>query len=344
MNKKVIDDVIKKAIEDEVFPGAAIASGTKDSILFSEVYGNRQLIPRKKIMTTNTMFDIASISKLVTTFIVLKLVEDGKLSLKDKITKFFNVPKDKEDITIEHLMTHTGGLAAHIMISDFTDDPKKVAEVILNSDLSYKLGEQVEYSCLGFILLGKIAEMAGGQDFDILANQIVFNPLSMNQSVYNPSPEFEYAVTEYDNEKGKWLEGVVHDENARFMGGVSGNAGVFSNLNDMQKFAQMLTRNGEPIISKKLFDQAITNHTKFSDEGRGLGFLVKHKTVISCGNIFGEGSFGHTGFTGTSIWVDINTGLYVVFLTNRVHPVRANTKLIEFRKVIHDTVISEYVS
>jgi CubicO group peptidase (beta-lactamase class C family) len=206
-----------------------------------------------------------------------------------------------------------------------------------------KPGENVVYSCLGFILLGRICELVSGTGLDHLAQQLVFNPLGLKNTGYTPKMQGNtFAATEYCSTSGVWLNGVVHDENARFMGGVSGNAGVFSNINDCAALAIMFANKGNGIVPQALFEAATQNLTTHCEEGRGLGFAVKGRAAVSCGNIFSQGSYGHTGFTGTSMWVDGETSQYVVFLTNRVHPTRENNQLAGFRSVLHDVCAREY--
>jgi len=348
---EVIDELMYRGLEDGVYPGAAISIGDKSGELFRKVYGHRQILPEKKPMEKDTLFDIASLTKITsTTMVALKLIEERKLSLNNTLGSFFETPKDKGNISIFHLMTHLSGLAAHDQIYNLVKGPDDVVSHILDMDLLNTPGKAVVYSCLGYILLGKICEAAGNNTLDKLAKQCVFDPLGLKSAGYNPTQGnnsgYTFAVTEFDNKTGTWLEGVVHDENARFLGGVSGNAGVFANIEDMAGFALMFSGKGRTksgsIISESLFEEALKNHSPHCEEGRGLGFAVKAAMPVSCGSIFPVGSYGHTGFTGTSLWVDAETSQYVVFMTNRVHPTRENEKHIPFRREIHDLCAKEY--
>jgi len=345
-NAKNIDELIRKGLKDEIFPGAAISIGDKNGELFRAAYGLRQILPHELPLEGNTLFDVASLTKLFTSLIALKLIQDNRLNLSDTLSKFFDAPSDKSAITIQHLMTHTSGIAAHEHVYNLVEKPSDTAAFILNMELLNTPGKAVVYSCLGYILLGKICEMLGGNTIDNLAKQWLFKPMELDSAAYNPSNKHTFAATEFDATTDKWLCGVVHDENARFLDGISGNAGIFANIEDMARFAMMLTNKGviegKVIIEKGLFEEAIKNLTPHCPEGRGLGFEVKSGVLISCGNNFSVGSYGHTGFTGTSLWVDIETGLYVVLLTNRVHPTRDNAKHIPFRRELHDLCAAEY--
>ncbi|MCL2405564.1 MAG: beta-lactamase family protein [Defluviitaleaceae bacterium] len=340
--------LINQAIQDGMFPGAAISVGDKNGELFRATYGQRCLYPQQLPAEPDTLFDLASLTKIIsTTMVALVLVDMGKLKLSDKLSQFYDTPACKQDITIHQLMTHTSGLPAHVPLYKLSPTPQHVYSTILNQPL--KPDGDVVYSCLGYILLGKICEIIGGATLDKLAHRYIFAPLGLQTIAYNPCAKTHtFAATEYCNISEMWLSGIVHDENARFMGGVSGNAGLFADINDCATLAIMLANKGmhnsQTIINRGLFDTAIHNHTTHCSEGRGLGFVIKGHTPVSCGDIFPVGSYGHTGFTGTSIWVNAETSQYVVFLTNRVHPTREDNRLAAFRGLLHDCCAKEYTA
>ena len=346
LNIKNIDDLINRGLEEKIFPGAAISMGDKNGELFRGTYGFRQLFSHKLPMVSDTLFDIASLTKLVTSLITLRLIQDGKLNLSDTLSKFFDVPKDKTEITITHLMTHTSGIPAHEHVYNFVKKPSDAPGFILGMELLDAPGKVVVYSCLGYILLGKICEMLGGDTLDKLAKKWIFDPLNIKSAAYNPDKRHTFAATELNPDTGEWLVGTVHDENARFLEGISGNAGIFANIDDMVSLAIMLANKGSAgekvIIRRELFEEAVKNLTPHCPEGRGLGFEIKSDVLISCGNVFSKGSYGHTGFTGTSLWVDSETSQYVVLLTNRVHPTRDNVAHLPFRREVHDLCAAEY--
>ena len=345
-NTNAVDEVILAGLEEKVYPGAAVAIGNRDGEIYRNFYGNRQLVPETKPIFEDTRFDIASLTKLVSSVVALKLIESGKLSLTDTLDKFFEVPEDKVDINIQHLMTHTSGLPSHLMLQDLIRNPEDAVHCILNEKEAGKPGVKVDYSCMGYILLGKICEKVSDETLDALVSKFITAPMDLKSMTYNPKQEGTFAVTEFDQLNNEWLEGVVHDENARFLGGVSANAGIFANISDMSKLALMFANKGrfndKEIVGFDIFELAIKNLTPFSDDGRGLGFEIKSKERVSCSDYFSIGSYGHTGFTGTSLWVDSETSLYVVLLSNRVHPTRDNVLHIPFRRRLHDLCANLY--
>jgi CubicO group peptidase (beta-lactamase class C family) len=333
-----VDKLIQQGLENGAYPAAALAIGIGSRVYRQEFYGS---------CSEHTLFDMASCTKILSpTMVAFRFIEDGLLRLYDTLEDFFpNVPEDKKGITILQLMTHTSGIPDHFFISDSTDDPADAAEVILNHPLEQAPGGDPIYTCMGYILLGKILEQVGGAPLDVLAEKYVFAPLGMTHTGYHPSGDI--APTELDPATGKLLCGVVHDENARFLKGISANAGVFSDLNDMIVFAKMLACNGRTedgsfFLSPATMARAIINHTPNSrGEYRGLGFNLARSPRNFLGDLMSSRTFGHTGFTGTSFAVDPETGLWVVLLTNRVCPTRANTKMIRIRSLVHNAAAAE---
>lgn len=330
--------LIRQGLEQGAYPAAAAAVGIGDRIYLKETYGN---------CTEHTLFDMASVSKILgATMVAFRFLEDGLLRLYDSVEVFFpDAPADKKDITILQLMTHTSGIPDHFFISDYTDDPADAAKVILNHPLEQAPGGDPIYTCMGYILLGKILEQIGGAPLDQLAQKYVFDPLGMTHTTYRPTGDI--APTELDPATGKLLCGVVHDENARFLSGISANAGVFSDLDDMIRFTQMLSRGGRREdgsfqLSPAMLSRATTNHTPNSKgEYRGLGFNLARSPRNFLADLMSPKAYGHTGFTGTSIALDPETGLWVVLLTNRVCPTRANVKSIRLRNLIHNAAAAE---
>jgi len=194
---------------------------------------------------------------------------------------------------------------------------------------------------MGYILLGKILEAVYGQTLDVLAETRVFGPLGMRRTGYRPAGG-NIAPTEADERTGEALRGIVHDENARFLGGVSGNAGVFSDIGDAARFASMLAQGGEGFLSAATLRLATMNHTPGHPERRGLGFCLGGTPDSFMGDLFPAASFGHTGFTGASLAVDPTTGLFAVLLSNRVHPTRRNERIFRFRRAFHNQVYAAY--
>ena len=330
--------LIQQGLEQGAYPSAALAIGIGKTIYLKQSYGR---------CTVNTLFDMASVTKILSpTMIALRFLEDGLLRLYDRVGDFFpDAPTDKKDISILQLMTHTSGIPAHFYLSEHASDPAGATAAILNHPLTQAPGADPVYSCMGYILLGKILEQIGGASLDELAQKHVFAPLGMAHTGYHPSGDI--APTEMDPATGKPFQGIVHDENARFLHGISANAGVFSDLEDMIRYAQMLALGGKlpdgtQYLAPATLRSALINRTPHSNgEFRGLGFNLAGSPKNFLGDLMGPHTFGHTGFTGTSVAVDPDTGLWVVLLTNRVCPTRENTTLVRMRSLVHNAAAAE---
>lgn len=333
-----VHHLIRQGLEQGAYPCAALAVGIGPTLYLKRTYGS---------CTENTLFDMASVSKILSpTMIAFRFLEDGMLRLYDCVGDFFpDAPADKREITIAQLMTHTSGIADHFFLSDDTSDPADAARVILAHPLAQPAGGDPIYTCMGYILLGKILEQIGGAPLDQLAEKYVFGPLGMRHTGYHPTGDI--APTELDPAAGKLLQGVVHDENARFLGGISANAGVFSDLNDMITFSKMLScdgrlDDGSAYLSPAMLRTARINRTpRSAGEFRGLGFNLAGSPKNFLGDLMGPHAYGHTGFTGTSIALDPDTGLWVVLLTNRVCPTRDNIQLVRLRSLVHNAAAAE---
>lgn len=366
---KPVRSLLAEAIGGRVIPCAAFAVGLGEEIFVSEAMGYRSLFPREEAVTARTRFDMASLSKvLATTTVALRMIEAGRLLLSDPLSRFFTeeelagCPAGRAEATVFHLMTHTSGITPHValwrMLPAMTAASEgfdtAVAGTILRSEAVCGVGEQVHYSCMGYILLQKILERIGGKGLDALARELVFRPLGMASTGYLPfgdnlnHPEADAAATELSPLHGYYIRGHVHDENAHFLGGVSGNAGVFSTLEDCVSFAQMLSLRGEiphgagkRLLSRRVFDLAVQDYTRGKNESRGLGLQLRPPlpALSAAGDLFAYGSYGHTGFTGTSLYVDAETGLWAVLLTNAVHLGRDKTEFFRVRRLFHNTVM-----
>ena len=335
----------------EAFPGAAVAIGVGHHVFVRQFFGRRQTRPTVLPVTEDTLFDLASLSKLVaTSMVALKFIENGKLKLNDNIGLFIDNTGNYADCEILHLLTHTSGMPAGLPLFEMSHKDKNVLNTILDSEKQYKAGKEVCYSCMGYIVLQHILEKVGGETLDKLSQNYVFSLLEMNNTCYNPVSihKTPIAATELYPHSGEWATGHVHDENAYFLGGVSGNAGVFSTLDDMINFAIMcsekgIAKNGEEYLPRKLFDLAIKNYTPAKAESRGLGFQLKGDQSSPMGKLMSKGSYGHTGFTGTSFYTDFETGLWGILLTNAVHYGRDNrNEYFTLRRKFYDTIIAEY--
>ncbi len=341
-----VNNLMEQAISDSVFPGAVLLFGIDDSFLYEKSFGHYTYNKTSQPVKTNSIFDLASVSKVVgTTSAAMILVDRGKLKLDEKVItylpEFNNNGKDK--ITVRNLLLHNSGLPAFKKYYDKYSTAKEVINDIMNLKLIYEPGTKYVYSDLGMITLQKVIEKITGTTLDKFLKKELFEPLGMNLTMYNPPCNLKQncVPTEIDNFwRMRLLQGEVHDERAYLLNGVAGHAGLFSTAEDLSKFIRMLLNggvyNGKQIINKKTIDEWTTKQTKQSD--RGLGWDTRSKEKSSSGKYFSMNSFGHTGYTGTSIWVDKDKKLFVILLTNRVYPTRKNRKIIKFRPVIHDAV------
>lgn len=341
MSTENLKNILLKGLEQGAYPCCAAAVGRGNEVFFRFSAGHRALFPEKLPLTENTLFDMASLTKLMgTTMACLRMLEEGKIALNDKISKYFSQCFGKEDITVFMLMTHTSGISAHMPLY-LDKDSGDAVSAILSKPLAYPTGAKTVYSCMGYILLGKILEKIEGKTLDKIVKERVFVPLGMENSFYNPPADAICAATERDIFTGEMVCGVVHDENARFLKGISGNAGMFCTVNDTVRFAKMLSQRGAGYLDEKTFSLAVTDYTPDFDESRGLGFQLYGGKPFPGGSKMSIGSYGHTGFTGTSLFVDNKTGVYAILLTNRVHPTRENGLLYPIRREFYDTVFSE---
>lgn len=341
VNKNDIRSLLLSGMESGAYPCFAAAVGRGEDVLYYDYAGDRALFPERKPLIEDTLFDMASLTKLIgTTMACLRMMEEGKISCDDTLDNFFENCYGKEKITLFQLLTHTSGISAHFPLYR-ESDPSKAAQYVLSHPLAYETGTKTVYSCMGFILLGKILEQIEGKTLDKIVAEKVFSPLGMENSFYNPPLSHPCAATEKDAFGNGIVCGAVHDENARFLGGVSGNAGIFCTLGDTVKFAAMLSNRGKGYISSSLFEKAVTDYTPSFSESRGLGFQLFGNKPFPGGSKMSVGSYGHTGFTGTSLYVDNKTGVYAILLTNRVHPTRENMGLFPVRREFYDTVFSE---
>ena len=342
--------ILQNGLDTGAYPGIAYAIGCKDRLLDSGYMGKRQVHPSPLPLERDTLFDLASLSKLVsTTMVALRMIERGELELSDTLSRYFEIPADapagRGDVTVRNLMHHNSGLTPHIPLWTQTDDPAQAVDVILRSKPWCAPGEQVHYSCMGYILLQKILEQVGGAPLDELAKREVFEPLGMQNTCYTPTTA-NVATTEFSALHHEYLCGRVHDENASFMGGVSGNAGVFSPLDDMIRFARMIASGGKCdtglYLNPRTFEKAIYNATPGKNENRGLGFQLTPSFSTLTGALFSEGSYGHTGFTGTALYVDRDSRLWAMILTNAVHFGRDKTELFRTRRLFFNSLTDTY--
>ena len=334
-----VDKIIKEAIDRKDFPGAVLHVVRKGKTVWRKAFGHSQWVPEMVPMEVSKIFDMASITKPVATATsVLMLVEQGRFRLWDKVKDFvpeFAVFTDEEgktgeDARIWHLLTHTSGLPPYTDAEDLKD--KYGYPITLESMIDHiaglekitSPGEEFHYSCLGFITLSYIVKKVTGQTIAQFARENIFQPLGMIHTFYAPEEEFLPLCVPTQVYDGKPLIGVVHDPLARLLGGVSGNAGLFSTADDLAIFARMMldhgTFNGKRILSPLAVDRMTEIYRIADFAGRGLGWDLESGYSTNQGDLFGPNAFGHTGYTGTSLIIDPDTETVVIFLTNSVHP------------------------
>ena len=336
---KLLEQFLVDCIQQKYFPGAVIIVGRHDRIVFRQAYGQAQWVPEPKPMKIDMLFDLASLTKPVATATsIMILVERGKLSLHDKVRDYipeFSVYKDEkgqkgEEARLWHLLTHTSGLPAYTNAEEVARlygspcPTETLVKHIASLKKEFPPGKDFRYSCLGYITLAYIIQKVTGKDIATFARENIFLPLSMKRTFFNPPPEMKEECVATEVIAGKPLIGVVHDPLARLQGGISGNAGLFSTADDLALFARMMLHQGELDGQRILSPLSVRRMTEIYPEvlfsGRGLGWDINSPYSTNRGDLFGRSSYGHTGYTGTSIWIDPETKTFVIFLTNRVHP------------------------
>ena len=344
----VVDNFIETAVSDSAFPGAVLLIAQNGKVLHKKAFGHLIYDPNSEPMQTNTIFDLASVTKVIATTTATMLCYDrGLFKLDDKVAKY--LPKfaaqGKQNITIRNLLVHNSGLPPFKRFYLTFKNSNEVIADIYNTKLDYKTGSKMVYSDLGIITLAKIIEKVTKKSLDKFCSEEIFTPLGMTETFFNPSKEFKSRCAPTENDtywRHRLLIGEVHDEASAMLGGVAGHAGLFSTVDDLSRLLQMLlqkgTYQGRQFIKPSTVEMFIKQQSKNST--RALGWDTKNgEGFSSAGDLFSNLSYGHTGYTGTSVWTDPTRKLFVILLTNRVYPTRNNTKLIRLRPVIHDSII-----
>jgi len=339
--------MFEEEIEAGTFPGAVLLVGDSRSVRFQHAYGYRALKPEREENTIDTIYDLASLTKVIaTTPAVMKLIEDGQIRLYDPVKLFIDefAQEGKQDIRIFHLLTHTSGLPSYSEAWRYAKG-KDLLKHINNTKLINPVGEKFIYSCLNFITLMEIVENVAKVKFDEFVKREIFKPIGMVHTTFNPPEEWIPKIAPTSERDGHILRGGVDDELANYLGGVSGNAGLFSNAEDLYRYARVFMNRGMANGHRIFSDATIEAFTKesFNDSctRRALGWDMV-SISCSCGDLMSDSAYGHTGFTGTSIWIDPELDIVIILLANRVHVERwANQiQLIRFRPRLHNYVVS----
>ncbi|MGA3078469.1 MAG: exo-beta-N-acetylmuramidase NamZ domain-containing protein [Bryobacteraceae bacterium] len=327
----LLDQAVEQAIREDRIPGAVLLIGHQGQIVHRKAYGKRALVPVPEPMTVDTIFDLASLTKVVaTTSSLMKLFEEGRFRLNDRITQYLpEFQEGKSPITIRNLFTHFSGMPEDLVLNPPWSGHQTGIHKALTETPKAPPGMHFVYSDINFILLGELVERLGGQTLSDYAREHVFLPLNMRETMFQPPASLipRIAPTERDGANGRPLRGVVHDETSRYMGGVAGHAGLFSTADDLARFCEMMLHQGE-FDGTRLFSaltvEKFTTPQSPADQPvlRGLGWDIDSPFSGNRGDLFPIGSYGHTGFTGTSIWIDPVSDTYVILLANSVHPFR----------------------
>jgi uncharacterized protein YbbC (DUF1343 family) len=345
-----LDAIIEKAIKADEIPGAVLLVSHQGKVIHRKAYGARTLLPQREAMTVDTVFDLASLTKIfATTASVMKLMEEGKIRLNDPVVRYLpdfaksGSPDGKDQVTIRQLMTHTAGLAPDPLGLPVDKEgawsgEAPVLNAIYAETLGWPPGSRFVYSDSGFILLGEIVRRVSGLPLDEFAARNFYGPLGMTHTRFRPPADWipKIAATEEielpegakaGSGRGHLLRGVVHDPRARAMGGVAGHAGLFSTADDLAVFCRMILAggnggpNGAQVFSSAAVEKMVTPQTPpWIPSVRGLGWDINSAYSAPRGEFFPLGSFGHTGFTGTSVWIDPRSQTFVILLANSVHP------------------------
>lgn len=325
-----ISETVEWAIKEGSIPGAVVVIGKEGRIIYKRAFGLRSVKPESRPMTEDTIFDVASLTKVVaTSTAVMQLAEKGKLDVDAPVYKYWPEfkSKGKKNITIRHLLTHYSGLRPSLKLNQGVNGYDKVMQKIISEKPLYSPGKCFVYSDINFEILGEIVRRVSGKTLDTYCYENIFRPLGMDNTFFNPSAELydRIAPTEFINGTQKILCGQPHDPTARKMGGVSGHAGLFSTADDLSIFVRMLLNggsyNGVRIMNPTTVEMMISAQSPDNKkELRGFGWDIDSQYSVNRGEVFPVGSYGHTGYTGTSIWIDPYSKTFVIVLTNRVHP------------------------
>ncbi len=325
-----IDELVNQAIIDQKMPGCVVCIGRHGKIVSLKAFGNKRLEPTIEPMTSDTVFDMASITKPVATATcIMRLVEDGKVGLSDKVAKYFPSfsVHGKENISVQNLLLHQSGLIPDNALSDYANGPDEAWQKICDLKLTGPVGAVFKYSDVNFIVLGKIVEQVTGKRLNVYFDETIAKPLSMKATGFLPDSEQRERAAPTERRDDQWIQGVVHDPRAHALGGVAGHAGLFSTAEDLAVYAQMMLGEGEyrqgetrTRILSPVTVSTMTHGYPVPGGLRGLGWDKRTSYSSNRGDLFSSAAFGHGGFTGTVLWIDPKLDCFFIFLSNRVHP------------------------
>src|SRR5215813_1447550 len=324
-----IDTLVEQAIDQDQIPGAVVEIGHRGHVVFRKAYGERSLEPGREAMTLDTVFDMASLTKpLMTATAVMQLCEQGKLSFNDPVAKYLPEfgANGKQDITIRQVLTHYSGLPPDLSLTQPWEGKAEASRQAFAIRPATPAGVRFVYSDINYIVLGALVEKLAGMPEDEYVRRMITGPLGLRHTRYLPPVEWRDRIAPTQYEYGVMLRGLVHDPTARRMGGVAGHAGLFSTADDVAIYAQnLLDRlagrpSRFPVSGAILQKMAVPEQPATATALRGFGWDIESPYSSNRGEIFPVGSMGHTGFTGTSLWMDPVSDTYVIVLANSVHP------------------------
>jgi CubicO group peptidase (beta-lactamase class C family) len=347
--------VLDRALADSAFPGAIAVVGTRSRVIAQYAVGHLDWAPSPP-PDEHTLWDLASLSKVVgMTSGMMQLVSQGKVDLDAPVQRYFPdwTGPGKERVTIRHLLTHTSGLPSFKPYDEITHDPDSLAKLMFATPLDTIPGVRMVYSDIGAYMAGRVLEKVSGEALDAYVHAHVFGPARMQETMYKPPASLlaRIAPTEVDPRRGGLVRGKVHDERAYYLGGVSAHAGIFSSAYDLTRFAQMYLNDGVIDGTRILPSAQIRQFTAYVDStfsNRGIGWQkpdlpgmkFTSPSAAWAGSRMSTQAFGHTGFTGTSIAIDPPHDIFIILLSNRVNPTRANNKITAVRRQLADAVMS----
>jgi CubicO group peptidase (beta-lactamase class C family) len=343
-----VERAVSAGIHAGVFPGAVVVLGVRDSILLARGYGHLTWSPKSRVPDPDsTLYDLASLTKVVaTTPSIMLLVERGLVQLDRPVQSYLPdfVGTGKEEVLVRHLLAHNSGLRSFIRLDTLARDSAAARQLVMRELLRWKPGTRVEYSDLNAMLLGWIVERVSGMRLDRFAAANIFGPLGMEETIFLPARSLQYRIAPTNYWHGASIAGSANDQNAARLGGVAGHAGLFSTGKEVARYAQLYLRGGLTAAGKRvLLAKTVALFTTRAFQSRALGWEARDTTrAENSGTLMSGAAYGHTGFTGTSLWIDPDNGVFAVVLTNRVYAPRSRrsiTRLKQIRGEIADAAV-----
>ena len=336
--------VVQRGRDQGAYPAAVVEVGTRDAPLWTQAFGTLDYDEESAPARADTVFDLASLTKVIAAAsLMMRLVDGGRVSLTDRVADYLPEwrSKDREHVVLRSLLTHSSGLTAWLPFYRDYEGRRDFQHAICTGPLEYVPDTQSVYSDLGFMLLGFIIEDAGGAPFARQVSELL-SAITARPLLFNPPPQMRASIapTEHDSWRGRRLIGEVHDENCWALGGAAGHAGLFGSAQAVGDFARAVLASLEGRAATLAAQQTMRMFSRRAEgwSSRALGWDTMLRTS-SCGRRMSPSAFGHTGFTGTTLWIDPERGIYIVFLTNRVNPTRENTAIQTIRPMLHDAVM-----